>query len=239
MSDPAAPAPLIDWLRTRARNESIINHKVLVNLDWWNRQGEMANHPVHGTADDGSAATKGKAWIRRGDLFKLAGGPETEDPLPLLWAAVAWGTGTRHRLNLKRINAVYQDLPRAEGILRNAYIEAAKSARDGYTSLRGPRNTNAFKFLGPAFFTKILYFAGQGNPGHPCLIVDDRVLATLRGSAGPEDKRFNYRYGYPVSTYGSAVNLMQEWARTATDDLGREVAADEVERWAFEFNGRA
>lgn len=95
-----------------------------------------------------------------------------------------------------------------------------------------------FKFLGPAFFTKVLYFAGGGNPAHPCIIVDDRVLATLRAASGPKDKRFNYRYGYPVSTYESAVNLMQEWASTAAADLGREVAADEVERWAFEFNGR-
>ncbi|AXJ11419.1 hypothetical protein CFN17_18730 [Arthrobacter sp. PM3] len=151
---------------------------------------------------------------------------------------MAWGTGTRHRLNLKRIDAVYQDLPRAEGILRSAYIDASTSARDGYTSMRGPRNTNAFKFLGPAFFTKVLYFAGAGDPGHPCLIVDDRVLATLRAEAGPDDKRFSYRYGYPVSTYESAVNVMQDWASTAADDLGREIAADEVERWAFEANGK-
>ncbi|WP_395858159.1 hypothetical protein [Arthrobacter oryzae] len=104
-----------------------------------------------------SAGTESPARIiERGDLFKTAERSKTEDPLPLLWAAVAWGTGTRHCLNLKRINAVYQDLPRAEGILRNAYIDAAKSARDGYTSMRGPHNTNAFKFLGPAFFTKVL-----------------------------------------------------------------------------------
>lgn len=238
LSNPAAPVPLIEWLRTHTRDEAIINHKVLVSLDWWNRQPETANHPLTGTAMDGSATTQGRAWIRRGDLFKIAAQPQTEDPLPLLWSAVAWGTGTRHRLNLKRIDAVYQDLPRAEGILRRAYLEALVSARDGYTSMRGRRNTNAFKFLGPAFFTKVLYFAGGGNPGHPCLIVDDRVLATLRGSVDSEDKRFNYRYGYPVSTYESAVDLMQDWANTAADDLGREVAADEVERWAFEFNGR-
>lgn len=238
MSNPAAPAPLIEWLRTRTRDEAIINHKVFVNLDWWNRQPETVNHPVRGTADDGSVTTKGKAWISRGDLFKIAEQPNSGDPLPLLWSAVAWGTGTRHRLNLKRIDAVYQDLPRAEGILRSAYKDASKSARDGYTSLRGPRNTNAFKFLGPAFFTKVLYFAGGGNPAHPCLIVDERVLATLRAGTDADDKRFNYSYGYPVSTYDSAVNIMQEWAHTAANDLGREVAADEVERWAFEFNGR-
>lgn len=238
MSNPAAPTPLIEWLRTHNRDEAIINHKVLVNLDWWNRQPEIANHPLQGTGEDGSVTTKGKAWISRGDLFNIAERRDSGDPLPLLWSAVAWGTGTRHRLNLKRIDAVYQDLPRAEGILRSAYIEASKSARAGYTSFRGPRNTNAFKFLGPAFFTKVLYFSGGGNPAHPCLIVDDRVLATLRAATGPEDDRFDYRYGYPVSTYDSAVNLMQEWANTAADGLGREVAADEVERWAFEFSGR-
>ncbi|GAA3312071.1 8-oxoguanine DNA glycosylase OGG fold protein [Arthrobacter ramosus] len=238
MSNPAAPAPLIEWLRPRTREETIFSHKVLVNLDWWNRQPELAGQPLVGTLEDKSVTTEGKAWSSRGDLFELAAGPGTSDTLPLLWAAVAWGTGTRHRLNLKRIDAVYQDRPRAEGILRSAYIAAAKSARDGYTSMRGTRNTNGFKFLGPAFFSKVLYFAGAGNPGHPCLIVDDRVLATLRAWAGPEDKRFNYRYGYPVSTYESAVDLMQEWANTAADNLGREVAADEVERWAFEVSGR-
>ena len=89
-----------------------------MNLDWRNRQPETASHPVRGIAYDGSVTTKGKAWIRRGDLFKMADQPRAEDLLPLLWASVASGTSTRDRLNLKRINAVYQDLPRAEGILR-------------------------------------------------------------------------------------------------------------------------
>ncbi len=103
--------------------------------------------------------------------------------------------------------------------------------------MRGPGSTNAFKFLGPAFFTKVLYFAGAGRTTHPCLIVDDRVLSTLRASAGKDDKRFNYRFGYPVSTYESAVGLMAEWANAASSELGRDVAADEVERWAFVANG--
>jgi hypothetical protein len=105
-------------------------------------------------------------------------------------------------------------------------------------SMRNPGNANAFKYLGPAFFTKVLYFAGAGNPDHPCLIVDERVLATLNAPTEPGDDRFNYKYGYPSSTYEAAVNLMQEWAKAAADDLGREVAADEVERWAFEKNGQ-
>lgn len=209
------PAQLIEWLRTRTRNETIHNHRVLVNLDWWNRQPETVSHPVTGTRDDGSATVEGRAWISRGELFRLAPSSETADPLQFLWPVVAWGTGTRHRLNRRRIHAVYQDRARAEAILRNAVQEAAESARNGYLSMRGPRNSNAFKYVGPAFFTKVLYFAGAGNPDHACLIVDERVLATLKTNASADDRRFNYKYGYPVATYEAAVSVMQGWAEIA------------------------
>lgn len=235
---PCVPAQLIEWLHTRTRNETIYNHRVLVNLDWWNRQPEIASHLVTGARDDGALTAKGKAWISRGELFKIAPSSETTDPLQFLWPVVAWGTGTRHRLNLRRIHAVYHDRARAEEILRTAVHEASESARNGYLSMRGPRNTNAFKYVGPAFFTKILYFAGAGTLDHPCLIVDERVLATLKATAFTDDRRFNYKYGYPVGTYEAAVNVMQEWANVASHELGREVGADEVERWAFETKGQ-
>ncbi|WP_343998884.1 hypothetical protein [Pseudarthrobacter sulfonivorans] len=233
----SVPVQLIEWLRTRTRNETIDNHRVLVNLDWWNRQPETASHSVTGTLDDGSLAVRGKASISRGELFRLAPGPEA-DPLQFLWPVIAWGTGTRHRLNLRRIQAVYQDRARAEKILRIAIREASESARQGYLSMRGPRNTNALKYVGPAFFTKLLYFAGAGNPDHPCLIVDERVLATLKATSCTDDRRFYYKYGYPVATYEAAVGVLQTWATVASDELGRKVGADEVERWAFETSGR-
>lgn len=233
------PSHLITWLATRSREESILNHRILVNLDWWNQQPETDGHPVTGTTDQGAPTAEGRAWISRRELFQLAL-TSVPDPLALLWPVVAWGTGTRHRLNLKRLHSIHEDSQRAIEVLQTATRYAAVSASDGFTLMLGPVRGNAFKYLGPAFFTKFLYFSGAGRPDHPCLIVDQYVLATLDAAAraaNEDDDRFTYKPDYSAKAYVAAVTQMHEWARLASDKLGREVAGDEVERWAFSADG--
>lgn len=53
------------------------------------------------------------------------------------------------------------------------------------------------------------------------------------GAANEDDDKFTYKPDYSAKTYVAAVTQMHEWAKLASDKLGREVAGDEVERWAF------
>ncbi len=65
----------------------------------------------------------------------------------------------------------------------------------------------------------------------PSLIVDARVLATLKGMRG--NPAFSPRYtNYAVSTYLAACDVMQTWASQLSSEE-RTVGADEIERWAF------
>lgn len=92
-----------------------------------------------------------------------------------------------------------------------------------------PGRANTISELGPGFFTKYLYFAGGGNPDHPCAIVDSVVRATLHehtGSFAPWSQ-------YPADEYARALEVLRAWARHASDELERPVALDEVEKWAF------
>lgn len=36
----------------------------------------------------------------------------------------------------------------------------------------------------PAFFTKLMYFAGGGHPHHPCAILDENVALALQKTCG-------------------------------------------------------
>lgn len=226
-----APPALIVWLGHHHRNESILGHRIEVNLDWWNPKLQSYGHALSGMIH-GVQTVQGKAEISRSDIFKLDAGT---DSLLLLWNVLAWGSGTRSRNNRLRMASVDQNVKRAEGIIQSAALAASQSAFGGYASMRTGRHSNAIKFIGPAFFTKILYFAGRGRPEHPCLIVDARVLATLSEVA--DDNAYKYRFGYPMSTYTQSVDLMKAWAEDASEKLDRYVAPDEVERWAFEANG--
>ena len=94
-----------------------------------------------------------------------------------------------------------------------------------------PGRYPALKSWGPNFFTKYLYFAGAGVVGHPSLIVDARVLATLFKETGNPAFQPGST-NYPVGTYLAAIEVMRTWAAELSSPE-RTVGADEVERWAF------
>lgn len=82
------------------------------------------------------------------------------------------------------------------------------------------------KNLGPAFFTKFLYFSGAGNAAHPSLIFDARVAAALRDHCGWDSLRVGG--AWPPDTYGRYCALLQRWARELTD-RGNPVTAELLE----------
>jgi hypothetical protein len=80
----------------------------------------------------------------------------------------------------KRLDSVAANPEGAASALRTAVANAQASPVDAYETLY-PSGRTLLKYLGPAFFTKFLYFAGRGVATHPCAILDRVVAANLRG----------------------------------------------------------
>jgi hypothetical protein len=90
--------------------------------------------------------------------------------------------------------------------------------------------------LGPAFFTKFLYFAGVGEGSTPCLILDARVAASLYEAGWTDLPRsarkngYSFSYNWYTDTYVSYCELLKRWA----DAHGPKTRPDEIERALFE-----
>lgn len=230
--NPETPSDLINWLEDRSRQQSVIDHAVGVGLDWWND----GHRGLPGLPVVAEGHTTGEWRLSRGEIFALADDAMDDESgtavLRLLWHALAWGTGPQQRGNTKRVSAVTADLPRTQSLLRDAAVESRSDPIAAFRLLR-PGSRNAISYLGPNFATKYLYFAGGGNPEHPCVIVDARVRATLYRSTKKTDPRFAPLSQYSAAHYQAALEVMQAWASQAYTAVGRTVAVDEVERWAF------
>jgi hypothetical protein len=116
-----------------------------------------------------------------------------------------------------------------------ALVEAARLSVDhpvaAYERLAPGRKT-VIKQFGPAFFTKYLYFAGHGNPGHPCLILDARVAQRLIDIGWAS---MHADGGWPSGTYGRYLDgIISPWHQSlpANED-GQRPRADLIERWLF------
>lgn len=230
--NPEMPPELVTYVKVQTRTESVLEHAVPVGLDWWNSQHDgLVGLPVLAEGQ-----TTGHRMLSRQEIFALADAMSADESgvtaLRLLWHALAWGTGKTQRGNAKRIAAIAADLTRNRMLLREAAAASCSDPAAAFLLLR-PRNRNAISYLGPNFFTKFLYFAGGGHPQHPCAIVDARVRETLFQATGKTDPRFAPRSQYSLTHYTAALEGMRSWAEEATIIVGRPVAVDEVERWAF------
>lgn len=218
------PPALVSWIQSRSRHQAIHEHGFTLNTSWWNQRIiDLPGGPVSEGADT--------AYISRGDLFGMAEAALTsgEGALRLLWHTLAWGSGDYHRNDTRRISSVRAD-PQGVGELLCRAAQAARTDPVQAFQVLQP-NRNVVKQLGPGFFTKYLYFAGGGKPSHRALIVDRRVLETLHRETRCE--MFRMRYNYDFRTYRQAIEKLEEWAQELSSPE-RTVAADEVERWAFQ-----
>lgn len=215
----------------RPRTASIDHHQVAVPTGWWNAalvQHRLPGGPVTGHTDHGGTTT-----ISRGQLFDLASeaDPESEhDVLRLLWHVLAWGSGFKLRQNHKRLKGIAKNPVAAATTLRAAASLARTSPESAYAQLYRATGT-PIPHLGPAFFTKYLYFAGAGIPTHPCTILDSRVARTLHTRCDWTSLRSGGNW--PPRTYQRYCDLLARWADGEGAHLGREVGPDEIERWLF------
>lgn len=214
------PSALRRWLSTANSDAVIYSHQISIDRDWWTRQ--LAVHDF----DDTLLGSK----LSRSDLFQLADAAieSPEGAISLLWNTLAWGVGTRPRNVKRRIAAVAADRARAGELLQEAAQMSRIDPVRAYELLRPNKYRNAITWLGPAFFTKFLYFAGGGRPDHPCCILDNRVARTLQTSGWPGLANGSWS----AQTYDGYTSLIGQWRRET--DCARN---DLIERWLFDAGG--
>ncbi len=186
---------LPDWaVPTVPRREAVAGQAIRIRREWWQRS--ITSRGLPGAPPSASTLTRADVWEQDGDVFAL------------LWRTLAWGSGSHLRQNTARLNSIERDLPRATDLLTRAADESRRDPARAYAVLRPDRH-NLIPGLGPAFFTKFLYFAGGGAPDHPCLILD-RVVASALREFGWESL---HRAGpWPVGTYERYCGLLARWA---------------------------
>lgn len=226
LSDLSLPAGIVTDL-VAPREQSVYVHAVPVNPAWW--QAALAHYGLPGgpvVPDSDREQT-----LSRGSVFSLGGAvseaTSDEDTLRFLWHVLAWGSRVRN--NRRRLLSVAELMPEAADVLRQACVAARDNPVAGYEVLR-PKGRNAIPWLGPAFLTKVLYFAGGGAPDHRALILDDRVAGALIDHGW-----WSLRTGgnWPTATYERYCDLVTTWAAEASNAVGREVGGDEIELWLF------
>lgn len=218
------PAHVAEELATRDVSDWINNHAIEVKPRWWNEALAAQNLPGISFGDT----------IRRGDIFTLAESAQTDPDaaLTLLWTSLAWGSGTRRRNNKRRIKSVAADKTWAGEHLMKAATLSREDPAKAYAWLY-PDHRGAIPWLGPAFFTKYLYFAGGGSAEHPCVILDVNVARALHESCGwkslPVEKG-----GWNATAYGNYCKLLGGWVDQPYGIARRDV----IERWLFEEGKR-
>ncbi len=174
--------------------------------------------------------------ISRDDLFRFAdewrlGARPASDLFAL---TMAWGYGNvgygRYRTQrMLRTADATEKLERALEALRAPELAPVPELRSAYQALaRG--GASRLHGLGPAFFTKLLYFAGfrRGTVGVQPLIVDARVARALRVAGGPA-----------LRTWGwSSEEWLTYLAWASEKAAERNVSADAIELRLFECGRR-
>ncbi|MET4004804.1 hypothetical protein ABIB48_003549 [Arthrobacter sp. UYCu511] len=225
---------VLEGLKGYSREESILAHGFTLKTKWWKEQLASVNWESQGKlAVDAPLSVE----ISRGDLFGMAAGVHNGEVLveDFAFNVLLWGSGESRRNNRARIQSIVAsnagtDLKRALDISRSDPLASFNAFK--------PKGRNRFQYLGPAFFTKLMYFYGAGSPEHKPLIVDLRVLRTLSRTEAGNGIYVGHNYG--VNTYTKATAAMEHIsdAACATGNADLDLCTPElVERWAFDQGG--
>ncbi len=159
---------------------------------WWTRYftGDLA-HFWPSQLDQSEPDSGGYRWISRSGVFDIAASESEHRELHTAVAAYVWGVGFTARMSIGRLVRAFT--ANADSVEDNLRRAAAILADDGpvaaYESMLAGR-PNQTKFMGPAYFTKFLFFSGYRDAGAELrpLILDRRVAIALRerGVFGPK-----------------------------------------------------
>jgi hypothetical protein len=218
----AAPLPG-DALGAIPPRHSVAEQCIKIPASWWKTR--LAEHDAPGGQfqDNNGHLTRADVW-RHGSTAADDG----DAAATLLWHALAWGTGAKPRHCRRRVSAVSRTRDTTLNLLAEAAALAKSDPVGAYRLLHPRHRRSTIHGLGPAFGTKFLYFAGGGNPTHPCLILDSRVASALRLRGW---EAFPYGRWWP-ETYGQYCELLRCWANELSSP-DQAVHPDQVEFWLF------
>ncbi len=181
-----------------------------------------------------AAPAKGDGWRRidRSDLFRIAATPGRE--VDLLIACYAWGMGA----STGSLNRYRRPLRVGREILA-AKLSGARLTLDEQGPIAAYRSLAAggpFKvaFLGPSFFTKLLYTMDL-SPDRitRALILDQFVVAALNhlaelGVATGQARRLSTKIAWPPAVYEQWLDFAHDEAARASS-AAHTIQADAVE----------
>ncbi|MFD6554645.1 hypothetical protein [Streptomyces sp. NPDC058398] len=181
---------------------------------------------------DGCPQTGRWPRVDRRAVFGIARRADTaEGRRHLLVAALVWGNGTKVR-SVRRSARIFQNSTRAD--LDARLYKALDVLREHgvVAAYRAFNNDQHSPYLGPAFFTKVLYFAGhdRGVGQHRPIILDSVVSRALRAAGAVEASWPDN--GWTTAQYGHYVSMVHDYARA------RGVLPDQVEAALFSYGKR-
>ncbi|PJN29396.1 hypothetical protein CG736_02295 [Kitasatospora sp. CB02891] len=174
-------------------------------------------------------------WPRvdRRAVFSLARRAGTvEANRQLLVAALVWGSGTKAR-EVKRRGRIFARNSVAELDARLGSALTVLREEGAAAAYRAFNNDHRIPYLGPAFFSKVLYFAGDGavaGPHRPLIL--DRVVSTALRRLGIVDGSWP-RWGWTSSQYAQYLAAVHDLAQQ------RSVRPDQIEAALFHLGSRA
>lgn len=154
--------------------------------------------------------------VSRQRLFEFGESMDTEEDAVNFYVAVcSWGAGIDAQQTYRCVQPLHQ--PGAPGkLLEGLKVASTGSADEGYFTFNNYSQAR-IKYLGPAFFTKLLYFAaGRPTPAdtrHP-LILDRRVAVALG---------WTKTSGWRTSEYSQYLDLVEKLHECWRPDLPTDV----------------
>lgn len=152
--------------------------------EWWTRYfTDALAHFWPPQLDQTEMDANGYRWVSRNDVFGIAVSDSGHRELHTAVAAYVWGLGKNAYSVGRLVRAFTANADTVEHNLRTASATlVSEGAVAAYESMLrgGPAKT---KFMGPAYFTKFLFFIGYQNrevTGLRPLILDKRVATALR-----------------------------------------------------------
>lgn len=147
----------------------------------------------------------------------------------LLVAAIIWGTGDRGRNAGFRLDGLHQDTGAPRKLTTALEIVRSSGAKSAFDALfKG--GTCKVPEIGPAFFTKFMYFAGFNAKPYlwQPLIMDERVVRAL-------NRHTTEKWFYDITSgqYSTYLDLVKDWAYEL------QASEDVIERRLFQLGGKA
>lgn len=158
------------------------NHAIRFYPRHWGNRWDENILDIPSILQSGEMDGKGRLTLSRGDLFAMGTKVKTaQDAVNFYVAVCSWGAGTKARDIYRRIPTLSEpDVGKKllGGIMlaRDPHVEAEDAYRAFWTSKQ-----YRIKGLGPAFFTKLLYFAAGPTDSQKMrhLILDQKVATSI------------------------------------------------------------